>query len=528
MAEDVSATGFKLTYSTMFDPPPALHQRFEQALEAFRQGAMGRDWPQWIAGQPSAGTHHFEVRSPIDQDWLIGRFPLGSDEDVDRAVQAARAAWPAWAATPWRERVALLRRAARLIEQRVYDISAVVALEVGKNRMESIGEVQETADLIDWYADQMEANDGFDRVLADDPLPGFRSHNRSVLRPYGAWGVIAPFNFPFALAGGPLGPALMAGNTAVFKVAPETALSGWMLLECLRDAGLPSGVVNYVTGGDGTGRALAQHPGLAGLTFTGSHAVGTQILRHMAQSRYPRPCITEMGGKNATIVSRHGDLDRAALGILRSAFGLSGQKCSACSRVYVERPVAQALRQRLVERTRAVSVGDPTQQAHWMGPVGTRAAYARYAALTEHLRAVGRIDVGGQILTEGGLANGFFVAPTVAWAPLDDATWVDEHFLPVVLVAEVESVDEGIARANASDYGLTAGFYGTPDEVAHFHQHIEAGVTYANRPQGATTGAWPGYQPFGGWKASGSTGKAIGSFHYLQQYMREQSRTVVE
>ena len=519
---------FKLTYSTMFNPPPELHAQFDAALQGFRRDAMGRDWPMWIGGQPVAGSSFVECRSPINQDWLIGRFADAGADEVDRAVRAAHAAWPAWAATPWRERVALLRRAARLIEQRVYAISAAVALEVGKNRMESIGEVQETADLIDWYCEQMEAHDGFDRVLPDDPLPNFRSHNRTVLRPYGAWAVIAPFNFPFALAGGPLGPALVAGNTAVFKGSPETSLSGWLLLECLRDAGLPPGVINFVTGGDDTGRALVQHPQVAGITFTGSHAVGMQILRQTMQGRYPRPCITEMGGKNATIVSRHADLERAALVILRSAFGLSGQKCSACSRVYVERPVADALRERLVQLTHEIAVGDPTQQANWMGPVISRAAYERYERLAEHLRRVGQVDAGGQWLTDGELAHGFFVAPTVARAPLDDAAWIDEHFLPLVLVGEVDSVDEGIARANASDYGLTAGFYGAADEVAHFHERIEAGVTYANRPQGATTGAWPGYQPFGGWKGSGNTGKAIGSFHYLQQYLREQSRTVVE
>lgn len=523
-----SAADFKLTYSTMFDPPPELHARFDEALQAFKGGLMGQDFPQWIDGQAQAGGTLFEVRSPIDQDLLIGRFTEGSTADVDRAVQAARAAWPAWAATPWPERVALLRRAARLIEERVYAISAAVAMEVGKNRMEAIGEVQETADLIDWYGDRMEEAQGFDRVLPDDPLPNHRSHNRSVLRPYGVWAVIAPFNFPFALAGGPVGPALIAGNTVVFKCSPETSLSGWLLLECLRDAGLPPGVVNLVTGGDDTGRALVQHAGVAGITFTGSHAVGMQILRQTLQGRYPRPCITEMGGKNAVIVSRHADIERAAWGILRSAFGLSGQKCSACSRVYVERAVADPLREGLLQLTRDVAVGDPTERANWMGPVIDRRAYERYQRLSEHLRQVGQIDAGGELLTDGALARGFFVAPTVARAPLDDAAWVDEHFLPVVLIGEVDSVDEGIRRANASDYGLTAGFYGTPEEVAHFHEHIEAGVTYANRPQGATTGAWPGYQPFGGWKGSGSTGKAIGSFHYLQQYMREQSRTVVE
>ena len=519
---------FKLTYSTMFNPPAQLHERFDAALAELRGSGLGRAYPQWIGGQAAPEGPRFEARSPIDQDWCLGHFVQGTDEDVDRAVRAARAAAPAWAATPWAERVVVLRRAARLIEERVYAIGAAVALEVGKNRMEALGEVQETADLIDWYAEQMQSHQGFDHALADDPLPGFRSHNRSVLLPYGVWGVIAPFNFPFALAGGPLGPALIAGNTVVFKVAPQAALSGWLLLQCLHDAGLPPGAVNYVTGGDDTGRALARHPDLDGLTFTGSHAVGMEVLRHMATGRYPRPCITEMGGKNAAIVSRHADLERAALGIVRSAFGLSGQKCSACSRVYVAGEVAGPLRERLVRLTRELAVGDPSLAANWMGPVIDRTAQQRYLRLAEHLRQVGRIDVGGRALTEGALARGFFVAPTVARAPLEDAAWVDEHFLPVVLVGEVASIDEGIALANASDYGLTAGFYGTPQEVAHFHRHIQAGVTYANRPQGATTGAWPGYQPFGGWKASGSTGKAIGSFHYLQQYLREQSRTVVE
>ena len=524
-----ASSGFKLTYSTMFNPPPQLHARFDAALADFRRDGMGRDHAQWIGGVSVGGARQFEVRSPIDQDWLIGRFVEASAQDVDRAVQAAQAAYPAWAATPWRERVALLRRAARLIEERVYAISAAVALEVGKNRMESIGEVQETADLIDWYCDQMEAHDGFDRALPDDPLVGFTSHNRTVLKPYGVWAVIAPFNFPVALAGGPIGPALIAGNTVVFKGGEDTTLSTWLLLECLRDAGLPDGVVNMVSGdGAAVGAPLAAHPRVAGITFTGSHAVGMGLLRLSVAGRWPRPCVAEMGGKNATIVSRHSDLERAALGIMRSAFGLSGQKCSACSRVYVERPVAASLRERLVALAEQIAVGDPTQQAYWMGPLINERAHARYRRLAAHLAAAGRIYTGGRVLDGDDRARGWFVAPTVATAPLEDATWVDEHFLPLVLVGEVDSVDEGIARANASDLALTAGFYGTPEEVKRFHRDIEAGVTYANRPQGATTGAWPGYQPFGGWKGSGTTGKAIGSFYYLPQYMREQSQTVVE
>jgi acyl-CoA reductase-like NAD-dependent aldehyde dehydrogenase len=519
---------FRLTYSTMFDPPAELHERFDTALASVRT-QLGNEHPMWIAGRARGRAEHFDVRSPIDRDMLLARFPCGSAADAAEAVAAAVAAYPAWAATPWQERVRILLRATALIEERVYVISAAVALEIGKNRMEALGEVQETADLVRWYCEQMQAHEGFERALPDDPLPGFRSHNRTRLRPYGAWAVIAPFNFPFALAGGPIGAALVAGNSVVFKVASDTAWSGVLLTQAFDDAGVPPGVLNHVIGAGGeVGAALAADPRIAGITFTGSYGVGMGLVRAFAGRAWPRPCIAEMGGKNAAIVSRHADLDRAATGIVRSAFGLQGQKCSACSRVYVERPVAQALRERMVALTEAIAVGDPTERKHWMGPVINEAAYQRYAERTRRLAEEGVVYTGARVLEQGVLARGWFVAPTVGSVATGHALWRDEHFLPLVLVGEVDSVDEAIGLANASDYGLTAGFYGAEREIAGFLDRIEAGVTYVNRPQGATTGAWPGYQPFGGWKASGTTGKAIGSFWYLPQYLREQSQTVVE
>ncbi len=523
-----TAADFRLTYSTMFDPPPELHLRFDAALGRVRT-ALGREHAMWIGGRAVAARERFEVHSPIDRECVIGSFVLGGADDAAAAIAAAKAAQPMWAGLPFTRRIELLLRAAALIEERVYDIGAAVALEVGKNRMEALGEVQETADLIRWYCEQMQAHGGFDRALPDDPLRGFVSRNRSVLKPYGVWVVIAPFNFPYALAGGPIGAALVAGNSVVFKVASDTSLSGWLLLEALRDAGLPDGVVNFVTGaGAAIGDALVSHPDVAGITFTGSYEVGMKIVRSFAQRRWPQPCIAEMGGKNAAIVSRHADLERAATGIVRSAFGLQGQKCSACSRVYVERPVADALRARLIERTQAIRVGDPTLKDNWMGPVINAAAYARYGRCAEALERDGEVLTGARTLRDGALARGYFVAPTIAMVPRDHALAREEQFLPLVLIDEVASVDEAITLANASEYGLTAGFYGEPEEIGPFLDRIEAGVVYVNRPQGATTGAWPGYQPFGGWKASGTTGKAIGSFYYLPQYLREQSQTVVD
>lgn len=519
---------FKLTYVTMFDPPPELHQKFDAAL-ARAKAVLGGEHAMLIGGRERLAEAKLESRSPINRGWLLGVYQNGTAQDAADAVEAARAACPAWSGLSWRERVKLLRRAAALIEERVFEISAALALEVGKNRMEALSEVQETADLIAWYCDQMEKHSGYDIALPNDPLKGFISRNRSVLKPYGVWAVIAPFNFPFALAGGPVGAALVAGNTVVFKPASDTPWSGRLLAEILRDAGLPEGAFNYVTGSGGTmGDALAAHPAVAGITFTGSFEVGMGLYRRFAQGPYPRPCIAEMGGKNAAIVSRHADIERAALGIVRSAFGLQGQKSSACSRVYVEKPVAAALKKRLVEITGALQIGDPTLKENSLGPVINARSYGRYKDCVKALGKGARLLAGGAQLAEGELEQGYFCAPTLAEAKPEHRLWREEMFLPVTMIGEVATLEEAMLHANATDFGLTAGFYGSREEVAWFQQHIEAGVTYSNRPQGATTGAWPGFQPFGGWKGSGSTGKSAGSFYYLPQYLREQSQTVVD
>ncbi len=520
---------FKLTYSTMFDPPEEMHARFESALAEVRAG-LGATHAMHVGGRDVAAARTYEKRSPVDRRLVLGHFPLGETGDVDRAMTAAKSAFRGWRATPPAERVRLVKRVSALLEERVYAIGAALALEVGKNRMEALGETQETADFFSGYAAEFERNDGYDKVLPDDPLAGYRSHNRSVLKPYGVWAVITPFNFPLALAGGPVAAALVTGNTVVLKGATDTPWAGRLLADCIRDAGFPPGVFNYVTGrGSVVGEALTSHPDLAGLTFTGSYDVGMGLYRKMAAGAHPRPCIAEMGGKNACVVTAGGDLERAATGIVRSAFGLTGQKCSALSRVYVEEAVAEALVTKVIEKTKAIRVGDPCLRENWMGPVvneGAADAYVRYCDQLQ--QGGGRILVGGTRLLDDDLAYGHFVAPTVAEAPADHPLFREEMFQPILMVAHVKDVREGVARANDSALGLTAGCYGNDEEVRHFLDHIEAGVTYVNRPQGATTGAWPGYQPFGGWKGSGSTGKAIGSFYYLPLYLREQSQTVVE
>ena len=524
------SSAFKLTYSTMFDPPAALHERFEAALDLVRNN-LGGDHAMLIDGRDIRAPRQVALKSPIDTRMTLGRFQAGEDVHAREAAAAAQRAFPGWAATPWSQRVSLLRRAAALIEERVYFLGAAIALEVGKNRMEALGEAQETADLIAYYCDRMEENNGYVRPMANDPLGGFVSENTSAMRPYGVWLVVAPFNFPFALSGGPSSAALVAGNTVVFKAASLTPWSGRLLADVFRDAGIPPGVFNYVTGPGGSlGEALLAQPEIAGATFTGSFQVGMHLCRMFASGRWPRPCIAEMGGKNAAIVSRHADLSAAATGVMRSAFGLSGQKCSACSRVYVEQTVFQDFIALLHESTAGIAIGDPTARANWMGPVIDAAAVARFEDAVVGIRGLGTsgsVVYGGERIDRGDLAHGHFCMPTIARAPITHPLWQSEIFAPFLLAAPVASLEEAYALANASDYGLTAGFYGTASEAEGFFDAIQAGVCYANRPQGATTGAWPGFQPFGGWKGSGSTGKGGGSLYYLPQYMREQGQTRV-
>jgi len=288
-------------------------------------------------------------------------------------------------------------------------------------------------------------------------------------------------------------------------------------------------VVNYVTGpGSTLGQALIESPEVDGVTFTGSYDVGMGIFQDFAKGRYVRPAILELGGKNPAIVSRNADLERAAIGIVRSAFGLQGQKCSACSRVFIEEPLYEPLVERLVELTNKLTIGDPTDRAVYLGPVVNKSSYRDFQNFTEELSQVGHFLTGGKILTEGDYAKGYFCAPTFAAdVPLDHRLWKYEMFLPITTVAKVDNLDQAMKHANDVNYGLTAGFYGTPEEARWFFENIEAGVTYANRPQGATTGAWPGFQPFGGWKGSGSSGKNGGGYYYVQLYMHEQIRTMV-
>jgi len=513
----------------MFNPPEEMHACFEEALGVVK-AMLGNEYGMFINGKDHFSPEKFEDRSPVDKDLVLGIFQKGNEADAQLGLASARKAFPAWSRTPWQERVSLLRKAADLIDERLYTISAVLALEVGKNRMESLGDVSESADLIRYSCLQMERNNGFITPLGNDPLEAYLSTNTTVMHPYGVWLVISPFNFPPSLSFGPSGAALVTGNTVMLKCSSDAPYTVRLMAECLRDAGIPQGVFNFGTGpGSSFGQMLIESPEVDGVTFTGSSEVGMKLYRDFAKYKYVRPVILELGGKNPTIVSQQGDIERAALGIMRSAFGLQGQKCSACSRVYAEEAVYEALAKRVVELTSQLVVGDPTERAVYMGPVINQKAYDDYQDYSAELKRAGNVLIGGNTLTGDKYKRGYYCAPTVVVnVPGEHMLWQQEMFLPIVMIAKVPDLAEGIRRANDVSYGLTAGFYGSKEEVEWFFDNIQAGVAYTNRHLGATTGAWPGFQPFGGWKGSGATGKNAGGLYYLLSYLHEQSQNRFE
>jgi 1-pyrroline-5-carboxylate dehydrogenase len=516
----------KITYATLSADNEELQSAFDRAVEQAR-AQLGRSYPMLIGEERRSGSAEFDDRSPIDAEVVVSRFPVGTRQDVQDAIAAARAAFPTWRDLGWRRRVELMRRAADLISERQFEYAALMAIEVGKNRLEALGDVEETADLLRYYSDVMERNGGFDQPMGSlSPA----EHTRSILKPHGVWAVISPFNFPMALSGGPAAGALIAGNTVVMKPSSDAPLLAYKYVEVLREAGVPAGAVNLVTGpGETVGAELEQNPGIDGLVFTGSYEVGMRLYKGFTRE-YPRPIITEMGGKNPAIVTRHADLEEAAEGVMRSAFGYDGQKCSANSRVYVERSVARPFVDALVEKTRRISVGDPTRRENWMGPVINERALAKFtAAVEEARRDGGTIEVGGELLRASGTERGYFPMPTVVTGlPTSHRLFRDELFVPFLVVGEVDSLDEALDLANATAYGLTAGIFSRDRaEVERFLDRIQAGVVYVNRRAGATTGAWPGIQSFGGWKGSGSSGKNGLGPYYVQQFLREQSQTVM-
>ena len=516
----------RVTYSNVAADFTPVHDMLDEAIPAFK-AKLGGTTPNYIDGRDDSDGPPYEVVSPADSDLNLGTFVTGTQDAVDRAVEAARKAFPAWSAMSWDERLKIMRRAAEALSARKYDLGIASILEVGKSRMEGVGEAEEAVDLINYYCDEMERNKGYTVAMKGATAA---EETCSVLRPHGVFAVISPFNFPVALSTNMMASALITGNTVVFHPTTKCALTGSLLIEAYKEAGLPAGVVNIING-SGVAPKMVDAPGIAGVAFTGSYDVGMGIYRKIANGTYGRPLIAEMGGKNPAYVTAYADTDMAAEGVMRSAYGLSGEKCSACASAYVHASVYDEFLDRLVEKTGKLKVGYPEERDVFMGPVIDESAYKIWAQAVDEARTEGRVVYGGERLTGGVFDRGHYVQPTIVDdLPADHRLFKEELFVPFVSVARYEGdLAEAIQRGNDVVYGLTAGIYSSRQEdVDLFFATAEAGVLYANRRSNATAGAWPGYQSFGGWKGSGLSGKSGLGPNYLPLFMREQSHTLIK
>ncbi len=513
-----------VTYTSLLDNDD-VHDEYERALErAARE--LGHHHPLFINDRRVAAIEEFETRSPIDRNIVIGTFQKGGVNETQSAIEAAAASFRTWRHTEWRARVDIIRTIATAIEKDAPRLAALITYEVGKNRFEALAEVYEAVAMLRYNCAIYEAHKGFVAPMSAST----EERSVSVMKPYGVWAIISPFNFPLVLAAGMLSAALLTGNTAVFKPTSKAPLMGLKLYVACIMGGIPEGVLNVITGpGEPFGEVATTHQDVAGIAFTGSRAAGTWLQRAFAARQpYPKPFVGEMGSKNPVIVTAQADIKAAVEGIVRAAFNYGGQKCSAASRVYVDKGVASTFIESLRARTEALTVGDPRRRDIVIGPLIDQGAREKFERAVEGARHDGgAVVAGGTTVREGAYERGSYVRPTVITGlPRTHRLFTEELFVPLVVVDTISTLEEGIEQANATEYGLTAGIFSQDDgELERFFSSIDFGVCYANREGGATTGAWPGVQPFGGWKASGSTGKGVGGPYYLLSYVREQTQT---
>jgi acyl-CoA reductase-like NAD-dependent aldehyde dehydrogenase len=464
-----------------------------------------RTFGNYIGGEwrEGAGGATFDDTNPAHEREVVARFQRSTPADVDRAIAAAEAALPAWRATPAPQRGEIVLRAALLLEQRRDELARLMTREMGKPLKETQGDVQTAIDFGKFVA-------GEGRRAEGETVPSAFADKMclTMRQPLGVVGIITPWNFPMAIPAWKTFPAIVAGNTVVLKPASDTPLSAALLVEILAQAGLPGGVVNFVTGPGGTlGDALVTDPRMAMISLTGSTEVGRRVAELCGRDL--RRCSLELGGKNAVIVMDDANLDEAVAAVAWAGFGTTGQRCTATSRVIVHERVAQAFNDRLVARAEQLRVGDGLLPETDMGPLVNRGRVSAVHAYTEVGRAEGaHLLTGGKPLEEGALAEGAFYAPTI-FADVASTMRIaqEEVFGPFVSVIPVPDYDAAIRAANATMYGLSCAiFTENARTVFRAMRDINSGLVYINA---GTTGAEP-HLPFGGTKQSGNGHRELG------------------
>ncbi|HBE21530.1 MAG TPA: L-glutamate gamma-semialdehyde dehydrogenase [Cyanobacteria bacterium UBA11149] len=480
----------------------------EKGLKFVRQ-ELGKTYLPLIDGKYVETVETVDSVNPSNFSEVIGKIGLISIEQADMALAAAKAAFPGWRKTPAKERGDILRKAADLMEKRRPELSAWICLEVGKALREADAEVSEAIDFCCYYADEMERLDrGYNYDIAGE-------NNRYIYQPRGIALVISPWNFPLAIATGMTVAALVAGNCTLLKPAETSSVITAKLTEILVEAGIPKGVFQYVPGkGSQVGAYMVKHPDVHLIAFTGSQEVGCRIYADAAilqpGQKHLKRVIAEMGGKNGIIVDESADLDQAVAGVVQSAFGYSGQKCSACSRVIVVESVYDAFLMRLVEAARSLNVGLAENPGTKVGPVIDGKARDRIRDYIEKGRS--EADIALEISVPD---TGYFVSPTIFTNVSPDAKIAQEEiFGPVVAVIRVKDFPEALKVANGTNFALTGGLYSrTPSHIQQASAEFEVGNLYINR---TITGAIVARQPFGGFKLSGVGSKAGGPDYLLQ------------
>lgn len=492
------------------------HESYERELKNVVK-YFGREYPNLVNGEVTENEKMTKI-SPIDGKTVVGRFQMASKETSIAAARIARDSYGEWYRKGYVHRAQIFLKAAEALSSRKYEFAAILSTENGKNRYESMADIDEAIDFLRYYSFKLIENEGFIRLTGGVSLG---EETKSVMKPYGLFLVIAPFNFFSITVGMSTGP-LITGNSVVLKPSSDIPLSSYLVVKLLHDSGVPKENLFFISGSGGrVGRTLYTDDNVDGVVFTGSREIGMKIYRE-SQERKAKVMVTEMGGKDTVIVTNKADLFKAVEGTAKAAFGYSGQKCSAASVALVHQDIYEEFKKRLVEFSSKLTTGDPRERKTYVGPIINKEAYEKFKKIISTVPKE-KIILGGNPIDR----EGYYLENTILDNVEDPEIERVELFLPILSLKPFGELKQAISWVNSMDYGLTGGIYSEDRrQVEEYFENADVGVVYANRRSGGSTGAVVSSQPFVGWKMSGTTGKGTGSFYYLQQFLREQSQTI--
>ena len=494
-------------------------ESMQNALDRVK-GKLGQTYKLKIGGQEMTTDDTFTSFNPGNIDEVIGHFQKAGEREADMAVEAASEAFKSWSRVSVEERANCLFKASDIMRERRMELAAWMVYEVGKSWAEADGDVAETIDFLEFYGQEALRYSGRKEVVS---FSGESPYMEYI--PLGVGIIIPPWNFPLAITSGMATAAIVSGNTVVLKPSSDAPATAYQLVSIMEEAGLPPGVLNYLTGpGALAGEKLVRHPKTRFISFTGSMEVGLGINKAAAEmvdgQVWIKRVVAEMGGKDAIIVDSEANLEEAAIGVVSSAFGYNGQKCSACSRLIVVEDVHEELMKKVVEKTSALKLGDPTERTNFMGPVVNESSIRKIEEYVEIGKEEGKLLIGG----ERGEGNGYYYKPTI-FDEIDRGARLaqEEIFGPVLAVLKAKDFDDALDIANDTIFGLTgAVFTDNNDKWEKSVREFHVGNLYRNRK---CTGALVGVHPFGGFNMSGTDSKAGGADYLL---LFQQAKSVSE